>query len=142
MRVPMYPLTDAQVCLWRPCYVARVSATLPLVEEGRLRPSYVARVGATLPLVEEGKLTPCYPTPDEVSPSGLTQMTTLPETHPRNLPLQYYQYTTRRVRQGEGVAAALTFCLHTRGVALSRTRHLRGRASQLAGRPCASNAEW
>ena len=41
----------------------------------------------------------------------------------RVLPLQYYQYTTRRVRQGEGVAAALTFCLHTRGVALSRTRH-------------------
>ena len=35
-----------------------------------------------------------------------------------------YQYTTRRVRQGEGVAAALTFCLHTHVVALSRTRHL------------------
>ena len=28
-----YRLTDARVCSLRPCYVARVSATLPLVEE-------------------------------------------------------------------------------------------------------------
>ena len=33
MRVPLYLLTDARVCSLRPCYVARVSATLPLVEE-------------------------------------------------------------------------------------------------------------
>ena len=33
--VPWYHLAYAQVCLLRPCYVARVSATLPLVEEGK-----------------------------------------------------------------------------------------------------------
>ena len=30
-------LTDAQVCLLGPCYVARVGATLPLVEEGEIK---------------------------------------------------------------------------------------------------------
>ena len=38
--------------------------------------------------------------------------------------LHYYHYTHSARPEGEGVAAALTFCLHTRGVALSRTRHL------------------
>ena len=71
---------------------------------------------------------------------GVKKMDTLRSQSP--LHSYMYQYTTRRVRQGEGVAAALTFCLHKRGVALSRAGHLRGRASQLAGRPCTSNAEW
>ena len=54
----LYSPQTRRVHLFRPCYVARVSATLPLVEEGKFRPCYVARVGATLPLVEEGKLAP------------------------------------------------------------------------------------
>ena len=43
----MYLLTDARVCSLRPCYVARVSATLPLVEEGKLTPCYHTLKGAS-----------------------------------------------------------------------------------------------
>ena len=52
--------------------------------------------------------------------------------------LHYYHYTHSARPEGEGVAAALTFCLHTRGVALSRTRHLRGRASRSQAPPVAT----
>ena len=59
-----------KLCLLRPCYVARVNATLPLVEEGKLRHTLLTDPGEP-----RGAPTPEHSTTHSISPPPRPQTT-------------------------------------------------------------------